>query len=192
MRLFIAVELKAALRRDAAAAGARLAAALRRGLPGGRADVSWVRPDNLHLTLRFLGEIDEARALALADRFAEPFATKPFEIELAGVGAFPPSGSPRVVWIGTTLGRETLTALAEQVDARLESWGFAREARPFQAHLTLGRCRQPLGPRARDLLAGVITEPVGRSRVDRVVLFESRLSSGPATYIPRAVAPLGG
>ena len=190
MRLFVAVELEPSLRRDAAAAGARLAAALRRGMPGGRADISWVPPDNLHLTLRFLGEVEEARAIALADRFPQPIAVDPFEIELAGVGVFPPSGSPRVVWIGVTLGREALTSLAAQVEERLASWGFGREARPFQAHLTLGRCRQPLGPRARDLLVEVAVAAVGKSRIDRVVLFESRLSSGPATYVRQAVAPL--
>jgi len=190
MRLFIAVELEPSVRREAAAAGVRLAAALRRGLPGGRADVSWVRPDNLHLTLRFLGEVEESEALALVRRFPEPFAVEPFEIELCGVGMFPSSGSPRVVWIGMTVGREELSALAAQVDNRLASWGFARETRPFQAHLTLGRCRQPLGPRARDLLTGVITSPVGRSRVDRLVLFESRLTAGAATYVRQAVAPL--
>lgn len=190
MRLFVAVDLEPSIRQEAFAVGVRLAGVLRRAIPGGRADVSWVRADNLHLTLRFLGEVEDARAAALAERFTQPLALAPFDIELGGVGVFPAAGSPRVIWIDVTQGREALVSLARQVEDRLEAWGCGRDTRPFQAHLTLGRCRQPLGPQAPGLLVGTAARSIGRSRVDHVVLFESRLGSGPATYLVKARTPL--
>jgi len=191
MRLFVAVELDEAVRQAASAVGDRLARALQKAVPGRNPGVSWVRVPNLHLTLRFLGEIEESRAAALVARFAEPLPLSPFEIDLAGIGVFPAAGSPRVVWIGVTEGRPKLVSLAAFVEDRLDAWGFGREPRPFQAHLTLGRCRQPLSPHAQDVLvdlAAAVT--VGRSRVDHVTLMESQLSAGPPVYLARARAAL--
>ncbi len=191
MRLFVAVDLDEAVRQAASAVGDRLARALQKAAPGRTPGVSWVRAGNLHLTLRFLGEIEEFRAAALVARFAEPLRLSPFEIDLAGIGVFPAAGSPRVVWVGVTEGRPELVSLAASVEDRLDACGFGREPRQFQAHLTLGRCREPLTPRARDVLvdhAEAVT--VGRSRVDHVMLMESQLSAGPPVYIARARAAL--
>ena len=191
MRLFVAIELDQAVRQAAAAVGDRLARSLQKALAGRNPGVSWVRAENLHLTLRFLGEIEDSRASSLVARFAEPLPSLPFEIELGGLGVFPAAGAPRVVWIGVTDGRPELVSLAACVEDRLEAWGFGREPRPFQAHLTLGRCRQPLSPRARDVLVDPAAEgTVGRSRVDHVALIESRLSAGPPVYVARAHATL--
>lgn len=190
MRVFAAVDLERAVRGAACAAGAGLARALAGSGGRGRSGVSWVREERLHLTLRFLGEVEERRIEDLMERFSAPLATVAFEIELGGFGVFPPTGPPRVVWIGVTRGAERLAALSAEIEGRFVAWGFGRADGPFRAHLTLGRCREPLGPQARDRLLGAGAGTVGVSRVDQVVLYESRLSSNGPTYVALARAPL--
>lgn len=190
MRLFAAVDLAPPVRHAAADAAQRLARAVAEPGARGGPRVSWVREGNLHLTVRFLGEIEGGRAQVLAARFAEPLAGGAFDIELGGVGVFPPNGPPRVVWLGVTRGAERLAALAAGVDERLVLWGFGREDRPFQPHLTIGRCREPLGRGARDRILGADVGALGASRVDEVVLYESRLAAGGPTYVALARAPL--
>jgi 2'-5' RNA ligase len=192
MRLFAAVDLEPTTRRAAFALGARVA----RGLAGsgdrGRPRVSWVKEENLHITMRFLGEVEDRRAADLVAQFTAPLATRVFDIELGGVGVFPPAGPPRVVWLGVTSGADRLFELNAELEARFDAWGYGREPRSFRAHLTLGRCREPLGPRARERVVRTDAGDIGTSRIDGVVLYESRLSpSGPA-YVALARAPLSG
>jgi len=190
MRLFAAVDLEPPVRRGAFAFGQRLACT--HGGPGGRGrpGVSWVREENLHLTMRFLGEVEDRQAEDLVARFGERLATRAFDIELGGAGVFPPAGPPRVVWLGVTRGADLLRALNAEVEGRFVAWGYGRDDRPFRAHLTLGRCRAPLGPEARDVWLRADARAIGTSRVDRVVLYQSRLSASGPTYVPLARAPL--
>jgi 2'-5' RNA ligase len=189
MRLFVAVELDDAVRREAAGVAAALAAVLERG--GGRPIVTWVAPQNLHLTLQFLGEVDAPLARIVVERLTPPFALPTFDVALAGLGAFPPSGPPRVIWLGVTKGADALAAVYREVDHRLEGLGFARDDRPFRAHLTLGRVKAPLSPRFRDTLAGVRTTSGTHCRADHIALFESLLSRNGSTYSVIATARLG-
>ncbi|HEY3382083.1 MAG TPA: RNA 2',3'-cyclic phosphodiesterase [Vicinamibacterales bacterium] len=180
MRLFIAVELDDVVRRSAAAVAERLDQEFRRG--NARRSVTWVAQQNLHLTLRFLGEVDASRANGVIARLTPPFATSRFDIAVAGVGAFPPSGPPRVIWMGVTDGARALVALHHEVETRLDGLGFEREDRPFRAHLTIGRVKAPLGSRAQGVLSSLPPTEVGRCQVGHVTLFESRLSPKGPTY----------
>jgi 2'-5' RNA ligase len=189
VRLFLAVELDEAVRRAVSETARTLAASLDR--QGIRRGISWVAPGNLHFTLHFLGEVDEPTAQAVVDRVSPPLSAPPFELALAGLGTFPPSGPPRVIWLGAAEGARELAAVHAEVGRRLEELGVPLERRPFGAHLTLGRVKAPLGPRLRDMLAAAAPARAARCRVDHVTLFESRLSPRGATYSVIATARLG-
>ncbi len=177
------------MRREAAQLSRCVAAALEHA--GGRRSVAWVAPQNLHLTLRFLGEIDASAAEAVKDRLVPPFATPAFEVGLSGLGTFPSMGPPRVIWLGVSAGAVALSDVAREVDARLEGLGLPNEERGFHAHLTLGRVKSPVGRRERDAIAAVGAADAGRCLVDHVTLFESRLSPSGASYSVIATSRLG-
>ncbi|MBI3493695.1 MAG: RNA 2',3'-cyclic phosphodiesterase, partial [Acidobacteria bacterium] len=121
MRLFVAVDLTDEARRAVAAEQKRLVAGL-----GAAADsIRWVQPDQMHLTLVFLGEVDDARVPAVVEMCHRPLDTRPFELEFAGIGVFPPRGAPRALWIGVGDGTEYLVALQRNVAARTKNSGFA-------------------------------------------------------------------
>lgn len=189
MRLFIAVEIDETVRLRAAQLSSRLASMLERGR--GRKEVAWVAPQNLHLTLRFLGEVDAEAAEAVKGRLAAPFQTPAFEVGLAGLGTFPPEGPPRVIWLGVRCGSAGLSDLPREVDARLDGLGLPNVERSVRAHLTLGRVKGPLGGRLTDAIAAAGAADAGRCLVDHVTLFESRLSPSGATYCVIATSRLG-
>jgi len=153
VRCFLAVELPEPVREAIAAVEARLRADV------GKLRVTWVAPANLHLTLRFLGEIDEARAGRVVEAVERVTAvTAPIDVEAAGLGLFPGPVRPRVVWVGLGAGASpsesvargavAVGRLARAVELALVPVGFPPEARPFRAHLTIGRIRD--GGRTRD------------------------------------------
>ncbi len=189
MRCFVAVELDAAARRV-------LGAWLRRQ-PRPRG-LAWCRPEQLHITLKFLGEIAETQVAGIAAALAEAARrAAPFSLRLAALGAFPSHGRPRVLCCGVADAGGACAALAARVDAAFEALGFAPEARPFAAHVTLARARGPDGEAAlRDLLAAesrAESNPFAGAEpfaVPRVVLFESRLAPGGAQYVAAATATL--
>jgi RNA 2',3'-cyclic 3'-phosphodiesterase len=189
MRVFLAVEIDDEVKRCAARVSARLAAALDTGAE--RRSVAWVAAGNLHITLQFLGEVEPPLVREVADRLARPLAVPAFDVALAGLGTFPPSGPPRVVWLGVAEGARSLSTLYREIDARLDGLGFRKDSRPFHAHLTLGRVKAACGQRLRDAIAAAKTADAGRSRVDHVALFESRLSPSGSTYTVVAATPLG-
>jgi 2'-5' RNA ligase len=154
----------------------------------GPADVRWLAPENQHLTLKFLGEIPEDRVERLVARAqAKLAAAEPFEVELAGFGAFPNAREARVLWLGVARGAGELAKLARKLDAAARVVGAERERRPFAAHLTLGRLREP----RRVELERIAAPEVTGFTVDEVVLYESRLSPGGSRYVPLAHLPLG-
>ena len=142
-----------------------------------RADVRWVSPRNIHLTLKFFGNIDESKIESIVQAIEGPVsATPPFSLKVRGLGAFPHLKNPRVLWMGLTEGKDVLTILQRQVEDELEKVGFEREERPFQPHLTLGRSNSSRG---RDELIGMMEkyreEEFGEVVVEKMILFKSDL-----------------
>ena len=182
VRLFVAVEIDAALVDAAAALIAELRDRAVRLAP--RARVTWLTADRLHLTLAFIGHIDPSRLPAVRQALQPPFTARPFTIGLRGLGAFPERGRPRVIWAGLERGARDLSALAGEVTTRLGSTGIAVDERPHQPHLTLARVREAGGLRTSTLFAGLEQVALGTMDVRAITLFESRLSPAGAIYQP--------
>ena len=188
MRLFIGIELDEQVR-DAAAA---IAESLRNRL-GPRIDARWIPAANLHITLWFIGEVADDRAEALLRAIDQPFAEAAFDIHIAGLGAFPASGAPRVIWIGVPSGGERLVRLHAELAARLRAFGIEPERRGYSAHLTIARVKEvPGGDRDGQWRAAFRASPAvaGQCRVAAVTVFQSRLSPKGATYEPLLRVPL--
>jgi 2'-5' RNA ligase len=187
-RLFIALDLDERTRAHVAS----LAAALKNQFQdAGR--ISWVQPARLHLTLRFLGDVGDGRVESLVSAMSEPLSARPFAIELGGLGMFPPTGMPRVLWLGLVEGSEQVIALRRQVDERLRGIGIPPEQAAFSPHLTLARFRDRRSRRrlkGSDPLANAGVRPLERCLIDRVTLYESRLSSAGPSYTAVAQALL--
>jgi 2'-5' RNA ligase len=188
MRLFVALDIDSA----AVAAVESIARDVARRIEAvaPHPKITWVKSSHVHLTVRFIGEVAADRTAAIADALAPPIAVTPFEISLCGVGTFPPKGHPRVVWVGVTDGAKQVIDVEQQVSARLEQVGVAREARPFRPHLTIGRVKESGGLRS-GWLADLAATPVARVRLTRVTLFESRLSAKGPEYNALAKSEFG-
>jgi 2'-5' RNA ligase len=146
--------------------------------------IKWVNPEGLHLTLKFLGGVEQERLTVTWRSVAEALAgSLAFTMRFRGVGAFPSRNRARVIWVGVADGAVELAGLAQRTEAACEKHGFERETRPFSAHLTLGRVREP---RPNPALAAAIAElaeaELGESPVGRVVLMESELTREGAIY----------
>jgi 2'-5' RNA ligase len=179
-RLFVGIPMVDALREELEA---HLAAAFGERMPG-RA----VPPANWHLTLRFLGATDAARHRRVVEELGRIDPPPPFDLTLAGLGAFPRAGRAKVLWAGVGEGADELRALAASVEAAAVRAGFAPETKPFSPHLTLSRLDPPA-----DLRPTIERAPVfaGGMRVDEFVLFRSHLGGGPPRYEPLLRFPLG-
>ncbi len=106
--------------------------------------VKWVEPENFHLTLQFLGPTPEEKIPALREALHAALAhASGFEMTLESLGAFPSWDKPNVVWMGLSRGAEELGALAGKIKTALQPFGFEPENRPFEAHATLGRVKNP-------------------------------------------------
>jgi 2'-5' RNA ligase len=174
MRLFLAIALPPEDRSRLAQLQQELAAA--------RADVKWVETENLHLTLRFLGEVPAAKMQLIGD-VVQPVvaALAAPQLQLGGLGTFPSKGSPRVVWCGFERGDEELRRLVEHLSDALEGIGFALEERRYTAHVTIGRVRGRHNSAAlRRACETTGADAFEAHVVSEVVLIESRLDrSGP-------------
>ena len=170
----------------------RAAHALADTLRGAGAAVSWVKPDNLHYTLRFIGEVGEdgARRIGLAAREAAA-AHEAFDAALGGLGAFPDARGARVIWAGLAAGGPALEAVARALEAAVRKQGFGRADHRFSAHLTLGRPRE-FGVDWTERLADVPAMARPPSfRVDRITVVHSQLSPKGSIYTAREQAMLG-
>ncbi len=158
--------------------------------------IRWVPAHQFHFTLKFLGELPDDRIGAAQDAVAKAAAgVSPFDLGLEGLGAFPTSGLPRVVWAGCGAGRDALIALTGAIEAAFEEACFPRERRPFSPHLTIGRVKDPraiLGRPFRDALGRGATAPFGTVAAREIVLFRSDLSPAGPSYVPLVTASLGG
>lgn len=184
MRLFIALDLPEQVRKAAAEIIARLK-------PYG-ADVKWVRPENLHVTLKFLGEVKPELVSEIGQALEGACVGQgPLELSLSEVGAFPKPSRPKVVWLSMAGQVDELAALAKRVEQARGPLGFEPEARAFKTHLTIGRLRRPRKgkPRpspvelARELAA--MDGPHGPEFIaDTVALIKSDLRPTGPIYTP--------
>ena len=181
LRLFIATDMDDAAREEIAALQWRLVRRV-----GDRSSLKWTKPEQMHLTLAFVGEADERLSAGLIVAMQTRAAQPAFDCEFDRVGMFPPRGAPRVLWLGVGAGAAQLAALQADIAARVERLGIALERRPFHPHLTLARWRdsRPADRRAIDDLPE--SAIVARVRIDHATLYRSELSPGGSTYTPLA------
>jgi len=183
LRSFIAIELDETVK--------SALAELQQEFKEYRADVKWVKPDNIHLTLKFLGNIKEESAekiIKIMEKVCGQY--NPFNLNIKGVGMFPNLRAPRVLWIGIE-NKEVIKPLQKEIDYGMESIGFQRDNKNFKPHLTLCRFRSSIGkngllqavkPHERDSL-GTIT-------VKYITFMRSDLNPAGAQYTKIAEVPL--
>ncbi len=180
LRLFAAVALPSEVREVLARAIGRLRDADLQG-------VRTVAPEGVHVTLKFLGNVDTGLVPSLSEAFtAVGEGVAPFELALQGVGAFPDERAPRALWAGIAGNTEELAALAHRVDEACATLGFPRERRAFMPHLTIARLRDSATVndrgRAAQALAAIRANVGGRFTVDALHLIKSTLTPAGPTY----------
>lgn len=158
--------------------------------------VRWVRPENIHLTLKFLGEISAQEAQLVADSAGPIVAGRPaFDLGACGLGVFPNPNRPSVIWVGVGGVDRSLAALQAELESSLARVGFDPEGRDFDPHLTLGRARRGLNRSAVKALAAGLSQAevgdLGRWRVDTLALMKSELRPEGPRYSLVASLPLG-
>ncbi len=176
MRLFIAIEIPAEIKKQMAEAQHRLRDA--------GVDASWPRPEGIHLTLKFLGEVPEQQVTDITNALnAAAGGSTKFHLDVAGVGTFPNAKNARVVWTGLSGDTERLKILQASVEDAMERIGMKREERPFTPHLTLGRIKYI---RSRDRWLKALEEMKDISLsgfdVEAVSLMKSELKPSGAVY----------
>ena len=147
--------------------------------------IRWVRPENVHLTLKFLGEVEENRVGELSEAIDRTVAgVSEFQMTAREFGAFPSNRRPRVVWVGIEVDEEVLSDLHGRLEAELERLGFERETRDFRPHLTLGRAHRRAGGRDFDGFDEVLDslDYEDRLEVGSVDLMRSDLRPDGARY----------
>jgi 2'-5' RNA ligase len=181
IRSFIAIELPPAIHQKLAA--------IILSLKGPRTSaVRWVPANNIHLTMKFLGDVSPANMDTLMEMLkAEVSQQHSFSIKISDVGAFPSPHRPRVLWVGVSAPPQ-LGSLVRLVESETTKLGYAPEDRPFSPHLTLGRVSQNATPdevhQVAEALAGVKVGELGIAEVHEVVLFKSDLRTSGAEYTP--------
>ena len=172
MRIFIAVDLPHNIR--------KALGEVQRELRPKSNTARWVSPESIHITLKFIGEIPEKR-LEDIDSALTGLTWKPFTITVRGVGFFPGTRSPRVFWAG--MEAPTLRDLTEQLDTRMERFGFDREKRAFRPHITLARAKDSRIDSSLVTAAAQYEEhDFGSFNVDRMFLFKSALKPSGAVH----------
>ncbi len=177
VRTFVAVETSEAVR----AAAAKLIRKFARC----DANVRWVEPENMHLTLKFLGDVDALEIPDVCRAVEQAVAEVPgFSFNVAGAGAFPKIERPRTLWLGVTSGAEELIELNKQIEKGLKTLGYPPDNRRFSPHLTLGRVKRT-GPELdelSELITSLADHPVGTTAVDEVTVFSSELTREGPVY----------
>lgn len=191
LRTFIAIELDARVRDRLLDLQEQLRAQL------SPRSVRWVAPEGIHLTLKFLGDTPSEQVPAIGDALARAAAeSRPFPFTVGGLGCFPNSRRPRVVWVGLQEATGKLVALQRAVEAQVAPLGFPAENRPFQPHLTLGRVQRYASPsEVREIgqvVAASLVGTVAEVRAVRVSLIKSDLRPSGAVYTTLSSPALGG
>jgi RNA 2',3'-cyclic 3'-phosphodiesterase len=183
-RIFIGIDISEGARN----AVAEYVSSLRRSFPALR--VGWERPEKLHLTLKFLGEVDDRKLDEISDAARIAASLHPsYSAALSGTGCFPPKGDPRILWIGMKDNGET-EKLASKVEMQFERLRFEREKRRFSPHLTIARLREPRS--SRELAKYHSSREFGpiEVQVSEITVFESILGSAGSIYRRIAAFPL--
>jgi 2'-5' RNA ligase len=183
MRTFIAVELPEQIKKQIEV--------LQAPLKKTNAFVSWVKPGNIHITLKFLGEVPEEKieevfsATELALKGA-----KRFKMNLKGMGAFPDLRRPRVIWVGAGKGEEELSGMAARIEDELKKIGYPKEKRKFSAHFTVGRVKSPKNIEKLMELVKSTDFETEDIEVSEVAVMRSQLHPAGAIYTPLKKMPL--
>ena len=186
IRSFLAIELPEAIRNKIDE--------IQGDLKSSHADVRWVSPEKIHLTLKFFGNIEEARVESIIKAIENPVLNTPvFTVKVRRIGAFPHWKDPRVIWMGLIDERGILSPFQKELETELEGIGFEPEARAFRPHLTLGRVNSSRGKEGLiQKMERYQEEDFGDFNVERIVLFKSDLRpAGPIYTLLREVR-LGG
>jgi 2'-5' RNA ligase len=161
----------------------------------GKAPIRWVPVKNIHITLKFLGDVSESNIDMLTDILASTAGgIKPFEISIGGLGVYPKPHRPRIIWVGVEAPPELMVA-QRSIEAEMARLGYAPEKRPFSPHLTLGRVsRDSTNHDVRkiaDVLKSHTVGYLGSARVKELKLYRSDLRPSGAVYSCLFSAPLG-
>ena len=194
LRLFVAVELPETWRAGLSDLMAEMQAALAADARTKTVRARWVRPDGIHLTLKFLGETPAGSLTAINAALARAApATPAIRLDVGRAGSFSDRQALRVIWVGIGGETQKLAALAQRVDLELAATGYPRERRPFAAHLTLARLPDQLSPTQRELVlsaAQALPVPsIPSFNVERLSLMRSHLGPGGARYERLAAFP---
>lgn len=184
MRTFIAIELPEEIKNRLKSLQERLKTA--------GADVKWVEPQNIHLTLKFLGETNDKKIKDIASVVRQVAENNPgFTMRISGLGGFPDAESPRVIWVGIAKGGEEIKAVAADLEERVAKLGIPKEKRLFSGHITIGRTRSALN------LGGLVqsikdnaqkTGEIAEFNARGITFFKSTLTPKGPTYEPIAQA----
>lgn len=186
MRIFIAIEIPC----DILGKISDILRVLKKGCP----DVRWVRPESIHLTLKFLGNIDTER-LATLDLELADLPNLPLNLSIGRPGGFPNLKHPKIIHLGLEGNREELASLQQVIEKRCACAGFPKEVRGFSPHLTLGRIKggRPANLTCLpELLAEIDTADLPPFKVDNIYIYESILKPTGATYRKLKTFALGG
>jgi 2'-5' RNA ligase len=181
MKLFVAVDVGETVRREVTRVVTTLTGKLEAAKTPPK--VTWVKPGALHVTIRFLGEVEEREVERLLDLLAPPIAMTPFELEWRGVGAFPSNKHPRALWLGVINGAAPLAQVEAEISRRLAGEKAVElEDRVFLPHLTIGRVKMAGEGVDWPKLLQAVEIKHARSVVDRVTLYRSDLSQRGPNY----------
>ena len=189
IRTFIAIELDEPIRRALENVQAQFARERNARM------VRWTTPASIHITLKFLGDVEAARVPDLQRAIVEASqGIAPFTLTLRGVGAFPNPRRPNIVWVGAEGQIDLASTLANNIEMECERLGFAREERPFTPHLTIGRVKRDAAPNDRRAIGEMIertrVEKIGELRVAQVCIMKSELRPGGSVYTRQSAIEL--
>ena len=185
MRTFIALDLSDSMKKELTR--------LQEELKKAGSDVKWVNPLNIHLTLKFLGNVEESKIdeiKAILDGISQK--NNAYELSLFNLGSFPSLNQLRVLWAGIDKGCSETEKIAEEIENGLEKIGFPKETRPFSAHLTIGRVRSGKNKaKLKEIITSLQVNPE-TCQIKSVTLYQSKLTPKGPIYTPLHVANLTG
>jgi 2'-5' RNA ligase len=189
VRSFVAFDLSEDLRRQLDVQIARLRSRLQPGA------IRWVPSENIHLTLKFLGEVPAERLPGIQEMLRRvASAYPPIRMRVRGLGCFPKVSRPRVVWVGVEDATGSLARLHRDLEEAFFQMGFAKESRGFHPHLTLGRVRRQIGQGQLRVLSETLETTrvgdLGQVRAEELCLFRSELRPSGAVYTCLAALPM--